>query len=200
MSARRNPNITQGHFGANNEPPKEPPKEPPIINNLSDDEREEYYRQYREDYQKYQEGKLEDTVLINGLMNSWDADAFLKNAKRRGRSWRFLTKLVDQLLQLEGYSTLMGAAIIGEQNVTKIGMDKTASTLRHIQDTLEEYIDDGGMFEDIFIDLGYAAAQASADSVKHNRSRYRSITAKLFNADEDEGLGNEKGRSRPWRW
>ena len=107
---------------------------------FTDDMRDELRSEMRRELMEYQAGgKDENQVLMQALTNQWSADELRHVAKRRGKNWRFLTALTDQILQAEGWA-LLGFA--GTATIADMGLSlllKTFFLLDRVDDLADKY-------------------------------------------------------------
>lgn len=86
--------------------------------------------QLQSEWNDIRSGKEENALLITALANNWSADQIRSVALRRGKNWRFLSALTDQMLQVEGWALLSFAS-------TAIGSELVFVTLKKVLAVLD---------------------------------------------------------------
>ncbi len=107
--------------------------------------RPEIQEQLNLELQSIREGNLDDALLIKAMAHNWSFPHFLKVARWRGKSWRFLSALSDAALELQGIAMLRLMAHVMGNNLMKASMKKTMETIQHLYSLLEQHTDNPHM-------------------------------------------------------
>lgn len=95
--------------------------------------------QLTREFRDLKAGRTENILLIEAITNNWSADQLRQVARRRGRNWRFLTSLTDQMLRVEADALLALSATAAGVDLAYFGMLKVGAGLDRVDKIVEDY-------------------------------------------------------------
>jgi len=115
--------------------------------------REEYRREIEAQFEWEQNevaaGRIENAILMQGVAGQWSIKQYLNAAFWKGKSWRYISALSDQALQIQGYALLNFVAEAAGADMAEMIMRKSVSALKRYRDILTLSEELGG--EDPFV-------------------------------------------------
>lgn len=141
--------------------------------------REEYRREIEAQFEWEQSeiaaGHSENAILIQGVAGQWSLKQYLNAAFWKGKSWRYISALSDQSLQIQGHALLNLVADVAGADMAEMMMRKSVSSLKRYRDILALSEELGG--EDPFVTQIYQ--ETCEDIVEFARDHRHSYHRKV---------------------
>jgi hypothetical protein len=100
-------------------------------------------------------GRMENAILTQAIAGDWSVKHFFDVARWKGKSWRYLSALGDQSLQIQGYAMLHLIADVAGADLAEMTLRKANSTLarlHRIHNSFVAHHDDDPFAEQLHLD------------------------------------------------